>query len=47
LLSAFGVGTGTITRDDLHTRILAEPDGEDLGGPIVKQIYRPMRLEVG
>jgi hypothetical protein len=43
---AFSIGTGVVPHDDLPARMLTKPAGEILGGAIVEQIDRPMRLQV-
>ena len=38
LPSSFGIGTSSITNNDLYTGVAAQPIGEDLGGAIVEQV---------
>src|SRR5258708_25061131 len=46
LPTTFGVRTGAIADDDLDAWVMTQPIGEDLGGAIVEQIDRPVRLEI-
>jgi hypothetical protein len=46
LSTAFGVRPSSITDDDLHAWVMTQPVGEDVGGAIVEQIDRTVRLEI-
>jgi hypothetical protein len=46
LACALSVPTSTIADDHLDTGVLAEPDGEHLGRPIVQQVDRPVPLQI-
>jgi hypothetical protein len=46
LPSSFSVGTGSITNDDLDTRVATQPIGEDLGGAIVEQVNGLVRFQI-
>jgi hypothetical protein len=46
LPSAFGVRAGAIAHDDLNTRVVPQPVGEDVGCSIVEQVNRTVGLEV-
>jgi YD repeat-containing protein len=46
LLASFRIRNGAIANDDLHARVLAQPIGEYVGGAIVEQVDRTVRLEV-
>lgn len=44
--SSFGVGTGSIANNDLHTGVAPQPIGEDLGGAIVEQVNWLVRFQI-
>jgi hypothetical protein len=46
LPATFGVGPGSISNDDLYAGVMVEPVCKYIGGAIVEQINRPVRLEI-
>jgi hypothetical protein len=40
VVGAFGVGAGSVSADDLHARMGAEPGGQCLGGAVGEHVDR-------